>query len=533
MTDNANKPGDQISDGPQRRTEKASETLSKDTPEVNAGNLRAAHKANPNRTDTVSPDGKSRFSLTDDRKATEKQARASQEKAYRDAGLGDPHKPIGKPNESGIDPQKITEHASKALNKIIDSGKTAVSEGAKLWKGAHNGMHEFVDETVQSVSVAKDYYGYALAGKVNLGADIREFAGAVSNGVSQTLGTAADYYLRQMPNGEANLGKDIGTASKAASDHWNSMDSEQRGHFIGKEVVPLLVPGAVGVVAKEVQGANLMAKTGEAITAFSSSEKMAEIEQKMAQLQGHIQKMTELTKPLEPAYATATEGPGRRPTLPEVPKKGDNYLAMSKSEEGESLPKREGKGSERGPIPEKIPPSEAFKMELNQAIERLSKQEKEFLQEHQIEIKAVRRITDVPDTSQRMAGCFKPNENTIYVPEELFQKGRWTQNNDLEFILRHEFGHAFNANKLQFGHWLSNERRFTKVFADEFNKVPPDMQDILMLSEKFKPLERAREEVFADMYAHASGLQSTNPYSQLMKKYFPSCLKYLEDMPKW
>lgn len=59
------------------------------------------------------------------------------------------------------------------------------------------------------------------------------------------------------------------------------------------------------------------------------------------------------------------------------------------------------------------------------------------------------------------------------------------------------------------------------------------MKDTLMLSEQFKPLERAREEVFADMYAHSSGLQSNNPYSQLMKKYFPSCLKYLEDMPKW
>lgn len=106
MTDNANKPGDQRNDQAQHRPDKASERLSSSTPELNAGNLRAAHNANPNRTDTVSPDGKSRFGLTDDQKSSEKQSRAAQEKAYKDAGLGDPHKPIGNPSEAGIDPQK-------------------------------------------------------------------------------------------------------------------------------------------------------------------------------------------------------------------------------------------------------------------------------------------------------------------------------------------------------------------------------------------------------------------------------------------
>lgn len=533
MPNDSSKPGDQSSDAQKQRSEKASENLAKTGPELNASNLRSAQRANQNRTDTVSPDGKSRFSLTDDTKSNDKHVKAVQEKAYRDAGLGDPHKPIGKPSESGMGHQKITEQAAKALSKIMDSGKTALSEGAKLWQGAHNGMHELVDESVKSVGVARDYYVRAISGKVNFIVDVKDFANAASKDVSQSLGTAGDYYSHQVPKGEANLVKDIATASTAAADQWNAMDMEQKGQFIGKELVPFLVPGAIGVVAKEVQGTNLVAKTGEAITAFSGSEKVVEMEQKMAQLQGRVQKMTQLGKPLEPAYAAVSDGPGRRPILPQASSKGDNYLAMSKAEGGEDLPKRPRDGREREPIPEKIAPSEAFEAELNQAADRLSEQEKDFLREKKIEIKAVYRITDVPGTDERMGGCFRPNENTIYVPEQLYQKGGWAQNNDLEFILRHEFGHAFNANKLQFGHWLSNEKRFTKVFAEEFNKIPQDMKDTLMLSEKFKPLERAREEAFADMFAHASGLQSNNPYSQLMKKYFPSCLKYLEDMPKW
>lgn len=161
MANDSSKPGDHSSDAPKQRSEKASENLAKASPELNASNLRSAQKANPNRTDTVSPDGKSRFSLTNDSKSNDKQAKALQEKAYRDAGLGDPHKPIGKSNESAIDHQKITEQAAKALSKIMDAGKSAMYEGAKVWQGAHNGMHELVDD---SVSTNLDMLSMLIAG---------------------------------------------------------------------------------------------------------------------------------------------------------------------------------------------------------------------------------------------------------------------------------------------------------------------------------------------------------------------------------
>lgn len=524
MTDNANKPGDQRSDG-QHRSEQVSEKLSKGSPEVNADNLRAAHKSNPNRTDTVSPDGKPRFYLTDEAKQTEKQAREAQEKSYKDAGFGDPHKPIGKPSESHIDTQKISEQAAKALNKIMDSGKSIMSEGAKLWQGAHNGMHELADETMNSVAVAKDYYGNAIFGKVNLGADTKEFATAISKGVSQSLGTAGDYYLRQVPKGEANLGKDIGTASKAVADHWNSMDTQEKGHFIGKEVVPLLVPGAVGIVAKEIQGANLVGKAGEAITSFASSEKFAQLDQKLAQLQEHVQKMQELAKPLQPAYAVVTDGPGRRV---EIPKKGDNvvFSMAEESRQGEELPRKAAR-LEKESMPEKImPPSEKFLAELKQAVERLPQSEREFLKTHGIEVKPVHRITDIPDTNKRMAGCFKPNEKTIYVPEEVFQNGRWVPNADTNFVVRHEYGHALNVKARPFGDPISDTREFIDAFNKDFKPMADNMKDTLQLSEKFKSINSARDEVFADLWAHSTGQISNFAYSQLMKKQFPNVLKF-------
>jgi len=122
MADNANKPGDQRNDGIHHRPDKVSERLSNGAPEVNHSNLRAAQRANANRTDTVSPDGKSRFSITDDGKPAAKQAGA-QEKAYRDAGLGDPNKPIGKASEASKNSLMFSEQASKTLNKLLESGK--------------------------------------------------------------------------------------------------------------------------------------------------------------------------------------------------------------------------------------------------------------------------------------------------------------------------------------------------------------------------------------------------------------------------
>jgi hypothetical protein len=135
-------------------------------------------------------------------------------------------------------------------------------------------MHEFVDETGQSLVVARDYYGEALKGNVNLGADVKQFGTATTGAVGQSLGTAGDYYFSQVPKGQAKLGSDIGQAGSAVANYWNSLDTEQKGHFFGKQVVPLAVPGAVGIVAKEVQGVNLIGKAGEAITSFRGPQLM-------------------------------------------------------------------------------------------------------------------------------------------------------------------------------------------------------------------------------------------------------------------
>ncbi len=112
------------------------------------------------------------------------------------------------------------------------------------------------------------------------------------------------------------------------------MDTEHKGKFIGKEVVPLLVPGAVGMVAKDAQAVNLVGKTGKAITALAGSEKVAEMEQKITAIQSKLQQMHEIARPLKPAHAIAGEAPGRRPVVPLETPKPDDHILMMKGDKG-------------------------------------------------------------------------------------------------------------------------------------------------------------------------------------------------------
>lgn len=436
------------------------------------------------------------------------------------------HKPEAEPKR--IEPpnfQRATEAATKALQSVINASGGALNETHKFLKGMGDGEVDFVKETGQSLAVARDYYGQALTGKVNVGADVKEFGGAIG----QTLGTAGDYYLNQIPKGQANLGNDIGQAGKAAADHWNSLDSEQKGHFVGKEIVPLAVPGAVGIVAKEVQGANLVGKTGEAITALTSAEKVAQMEQKINQLQGHVQKFSEvLGKPLEPAYATVSDGPGRRPNLPELPPKDDNLFAMSKADEGEGLtPKRSGEANERESMPEKNRVSEGFKAELSKAVDNLEPSIKAYLKEHGVEIEPIRRINDrFPERTPNTMGVYSPKENRIYIAEEVLHKNSWIKNFDVDFNLRHESGHAYSYTFHGFEQ-VSSKTEFAKLFASDLKNVPESVLRTLGFdTDTFQGLEYAREEVFADSFGHATGCKTKNEFSKLIKDNFPNSRTY-------
>lgn len=105
------------------RLDKTNEKLRNDSPEPDARTCRQALAANPNRTDTVSPDGVSRFGITDNGKP------AGQEQVYEEKFGEDPSKPIGHPQplqEKSVllasNPEQATDKtrfAAKAHEKAV------------------------------------------------------------------------------------------------------------------------------------------------------------------------------------------------------------------------------------------------------------------------------------------------------------------------------------------------------------------------------------------------------------------------------
>jgi|688.fasta_scaffold478883_2 hypothetical protein len=108
--------------------------------------------------------------------------------------------------------------------------------------------------------------------------------------------------------------------------------------------------------------------------------------------------------------------------------------------------------------------------------------------------------------------------------------GKWVPNNDVQFALRHEFGHVFNA-KFDLSFSLSDDPAFIAVYKKDHAILSQARLDELQISGR--SAVDARDEVFADMYGHVSakraGIKVNSAYSMKLKESFGSCFKYLEE----
>lgn len=216
----------------------------------------------------------------------------------------------------------------------------------------------------------------------------------------------------------------------------------------------------------------------------------------------------------------ASKLPGKSPTS-----KPDDLV--------EAKPKIRDTDAEVRAAIEKFPPSEKFVAQLERVIESLGSDELEYLRQRGIRVEAVRRVNDIlPDMDRATLGIYNPDNRTIYIAEEVLSLGKWRANFDVMFELRHEYGHAYNATAHKFGDWLSDREDFVNAFNKDFENLSLDVQiELKLTSPPKRNLSAVRDEVFADIYAHSTGLQSNNPYSKKMKASFPNCLRFaLEEL---
>ncbi len=135
-------------------------------------------------------------------------------------------------------------------------------------------------------------------------------------------------------------------------------------------------------------------------------------------------------------------------------------------------------------------------------------------------------------------GAYDWGRNTIFLPKQVLQNGELVDNFDIDFVIRHEIGHAFNSKVMENPNlYYARPKRISdksQAFIDAFNRDLARIPDSALKELKFNKtteagLQFARDEVFADTFAHAIGFPTKNPWSQLIKRYFGDTLTLMKE----
>ncbi len=357
------------------------------------------------------------------------------------------------------------------------------------------------------------------------------------------LFTIADSYLGDVgATGDyAKPFRDIVWLGQKIDERWQAMSPEEKTRMVTKASTENLAGLAVGL------GTTKLAKSMHVVKALEQLGKDA------SQLGGaarakagkFIESMLDELLP-QPMGVTPD---GHLMPIPRSPKdsfvevlqpkaQNENIMLSKADDIGESSPKlKDGSKPLRDTEKEikaaleKFPPSEKFVLEIKRIADSLDDEELGFLAKNGIQITPIRRMTDLfPDDLPSMLGCFDRNHKRIFLAEEVWSREGWIKNTDAMFGIRHEFGHAFNALTDKFGMYLSESEEFAAAFKSDYLKLTPtQIKDMQLFTEKRVTWEQLRDEIFADMYAHSTGLTTNNPGSIKMKNAFPNCLRLMRE----
>jgi hypothetical protein len=167
--------------------------------------------------------------------------------------------------------------------------------------------------------------------------------------------------------------------------------------------------------------------------------------------------------------------------------------------------------------------SESFRAQLREALDRLSPEEKEFLDRNKIPVSGVRRLQDAIEGHDSSVGLYRADKRQILIPEELRNKVDWHKNKDILYALRHEIGHAIDMNQVEH---LSNEAGFVNAVNRDLKFLSREQREYL--SPVFTDEDRARKEIFATAYARAKGVHSNTEFQQIVQELFSHSFKYVE-----
>jgi len=387
------------------------------------------------------------------------------------------------------------------------------------------GTVEGTGEVLQGLAKIADFGAACILGdNERAGKMGEEFGAAVGQTIvgGVRLFQAADQYLYEIgyTGDYAKPFRDIAAAGQALNEQWSQLPPREQERVKAKLITELIAGGAIGA-----GGAGSIQKTSKFTDildtiAIEAKALQAATKPKIKQSVRAISNaVDELIQPM------GDTGMGVKMPIPKDPMKDETKMLMSKADDlgDRSRPNHPEEGMRGEPV-EKYTPPKWFAAELTRILERLSPGERTFIADHSIKIKPIRMVQDKFPQKAHLGACYDRSENTIYVPEQVLKFGKPVPNYDLEFAFRHEFGHAFNAKSDSLGQYISELPEFRAALRQDIKHISAEKLEDMQLS--YPKIEELRDEVFADMYAHATGLQSNNPRSMQMKELFPNCLKY-------
>jgi len=389
----------------------------------------------------------------------------------------------------------------------VGDGAVNLAKGAEETAKALGEVWQFSREVMLNDPAAIEKAGKAgeVIGKILVGG-VRLWQ--VSEAYLGDIGATGDYSIPLM---------DIAWLGEQVDQRWNAMTPADQSKLTAK-----LSTEYLGGLAASF-GISKLAKNEKITSALEELGAAArELGGKSKEKAGKL--ISALLDDILPQPMAVTPD-GQRIPIPR--KERDNYLLSKADDRGDAKGKPPEGGGERGSIPEKFVASERFMAELQQAVDHLEPKIKQYLQEKGVEIKPCRRIVDVfPERKPNTMGCYAIKENRIYIAEEVQRSGAWVKNFDVDFNLRHESGHAFSYTKRGWEQ-VSCEEKFSLAFVKDIKNIPKDVLRTLDFEVgNLEGIEYAREEVFADSFAHATGCLTQNGYSKLIREYFPNCRAY-------
>lgn len=361
---------------------------------------------------------------------------------------------------------------------------------------------------------------------------------AINDPLFHAVGEALDA-MAQDPNAVNHSLERLGTTIMQVSEHYSSLPPREQGHIIGETAFFMVNPegsteaGKAGLKIADAVGTHVDQAVIDGIRAsVKAAEDMAAASPELAQqarriLYDYSRKLG--LSPQEMELAGIPKGYFEGIEPPPGAGKGDQIYEMSGRERGDDFLNHSQERPIDGEAAAVRRPSARFMSEVQEALDSLPDLERRFVGQHKIKIMPVRRIQDLdPLHPPNTPGIFDPGERTVFIAEEVWSLGRWRANPDVQFALRHEIGHAFNARSHPFGEWLSESAEFRSVFKKEVADI--SAQQLEEWSLVYENIQRLRDEIFADLFAHATGLTSNNARSQAIRQAFPKTLEYVRQI---